>query len=60
MAESTVVINLDIDSASEKLAELERRAERVERRVRMAILRLEEAEAAVASPRTDQTGETDG
>jgi hypothetical protein len=46
MAEhATVTINLDMDAAEDGLARLEMRAERVERRIVMAINRLERAEA---------------
>lgn len=47
MAEATITVRMDVDEAEEALARLEQRAEAVERRVAMAISRLERSEAKI-------------
>lgn len=51
MAEATITVRMDVEQAEEALTRLEQRAEAVERRVMMAISRLERSEAKL-----DRTG----
>jgi len=54
VAESNITVRFDIEAADEALARLEQRARNVEKRVALAIMRLQRAEDQLASPRNQQ------